>query len=61
MGERDEQRPPAESGGPSDVRHVLPSAEGDVTGDDAVTKDAEELRPDQINPLAPPVNTEAGA
>ena len=58
MSERNERRQPDEA--LTDRRDVPPSTER-MADDDAALQDAEELDPDQVNPLAPPTNTEAGA
>ena len=60
MSERNERRQPDEPDALTDRRDVPTSTER-VADDDAVLKDAEEPDPDQVNPLAPPTNTEAGA
>ena len=61
MNEPKERRQPDEPDALTDSRDVPPSPERDVAGGDAVLNDAEELDPDQVNPLAPPTNTESGA
>jgi hypothetical protein len=59
MGDRRERGDPDKSSKPGEV----PNAPGtrDGVGDEAAVADVDELDEDQINPLAPPVNTEAGA
>ena len=61
MNEANERRQPEEPDALSNSRDVPPSPERDVAEGDAVINDSEELDPDQVNPLAPPTNTEAGA
>ncbi|MEG3150101.1 hypothetical protein U1769_09395 [Sphingomonas sp. ZT3P38] len=60
MNEPNERRQPDEPDALTDRQDVPPAPEREPAGD-AVINDAEELDPDQVNPLAPPTNTEAGA
>ena len=61
MNESNERRLSDEPDALTDRQDVPPSTGRDGAGDDAVLNDAAELDPDQVNPLAPPTNTEAGA
>lgn len=61
MSDGNERRQPGEPDPLTDKEDGSPSTERERAGDDAVINDAEQLDPDQINPLAPPINTEAGA
>jgi hypothetical protein len=61
MSDRNERGQPDAPDALTDKQDGPPSTERERAGDDAVINDAEQLDPDQVNPLAPPVNTEAGA
>jgi hypothetical protein len=60
MSDRNEPRQPGEPDALT-ARQDVSSSTGRLADDDAVINDAEALKPDQVNPLAPPTNTQAGA